>query len=77
MSLAFLCDVDYKLDLGCDEDLSKFSQIIKRHGGKTDARVNVNYKGATSHNAMMIPLTFFTADLRLLIAKSVSGYIFE
>lgn len=75
LSLAFLCDVDYKLDLGCDEDLSRFSQIIKRHGGKDNARVNVNYKGATSHNAMMIPLTFFTADLRVLLAKSVSGHI--
>ena len=71
MCLAFLCDVDYKEEFACDVDLSVFSQFIKNKGGNSDARVTVEYKGAALHNAMMIPLDFFSIDLRKRLVNKV------
>ena len=67
-----MCNVDYKNDFGCDVDLSSFSRLILRHGGKSDSRVFVKYNGITSHNAMKIPITFFNDELCHRLVKSVS-----
>ena len=47
------------------------SQFIKNKGGNSDARVTVEYKGAALHNAMMIPLDFFSIDLRKRLVNKV------
>lgn len=67
-----MCDVNFKKDLGCDKDLSVYRELIRQKGGKVDSRVNVDYKGSSSHSAMMIPLTFFKEDTRKLLVQTVS-----
>ena len=71
LCLAFLCDVDYQEEFSCNFDLSVFSQFIKNKGGNVDTRVNVEYKGASLHNAMMIPLEYFTIELQKRLVNKV------
>ena len=49
-----------------------YKEFIKQKGGKIDARVNVDYKGSSSHAALMIPITFFEEDTRKLLVQNVS-----
>ena len=69
--VAFLCDVDYKDDFKCNDDLSIFTNMFKSNGGSIDTRVNVEYKGSSLHYAMTIPITFFEEDLRKRLVHTV------
>ena len=69
--VAFLCDVDYKEDFQCNDDLSIFDKMFKSNGGSSDTRVNVEYKGSSLHNAMMIPISYFNEDLRKRLVNTV------
>ena len=72
MFVAFLCDVDYKEEFSCSDDLSTFTNLFKSNGGSIDTRVNVDYKGQSLHNAMMIPITHFENDLRIRLVNKVN-----
>ena len=69
--LAFLCDVDYKEEFRCNDDLSNFTNMINSNGGSSETRVNVEYKGSALHPAMMVPISYFDQDLQKRLVTTV------
>ena len=76
MFLAFLCDVDYKEEFRCNDDLSNFTNMINSNGGNTETRVNVDYKGSALHNAMMVPISYFDQELQKRLVTTVTFFLF-